>query len=111
MRKLKFSELSPTQKRLVFWLADKAETLTPTILDAAEHIGELWEAMAFLRHFPQGDERHTQLVKRLQNVSAATGSILDCIRRVSPAYVTLGQRCELELTDMILEPDNASAGL
>lgn len=100
MKKLKFSELDSTQKRAVSWLADAAKTLTPTILAGAVYAGELWEAEAFLRHFPPGTEQHAQLSSRLRLGCSATESILDCIRRVDLPYRTLAQRGEAELIDL-----------
>jgi hypothetical protein len=111
MRKLKFSELDPNQKRLVSWLANEAGTLMPTILGAAGHIGELWEAKAFLKHFPKGSAQHAQLTNRFRLGESTTESILDCIRRAAPAYATLGERCAAELADLLPEAENAPTGL
>ncbi|WP_147383953.1 hypothetical protein [Noviherbaspirillum sedimenti] len=111
MKKLKFSELDPNQKRAVSWLADEAGTLTPTILAATAHVGELWEAKAFLKHFQRGSTQHEQLADRLRMGGAGAESILDCIHHAAPAYETLGDRFALELTDLLPELENGIAGL
>lgn len=111
MQKVKFSELDPTQKRAVFWLADAAETLPPTILAGAAHIGELWAAETFLKRFPPGTEQHAQLASRLRLGGSATESILDCIRGVETSYRTLGQRCEAELADLLSTTQNVTVDL
>jgi hypothetical protein len=110
MRKLKFSELDSAEKRAVFWLADEAKTLTPTILAAVTSVGQIWEAKAFMKHFPKGSASHTTLADRLRLGGRNTESVLDCIRRAAPAYETLGARADAEL-DELLEPENASTGL
>ncbi|WP_211454443.1 hypothetical protein [Collimonas antrihumi] len=103
MQKLKFSQLDPTHKRLVYQLADEAETLTPCILAAASHIGELWELRFFFDHFPRGTYKHAQLVSRLRPGNTEAGSLLDCIQRVAPEYATLGQRYGSELDELLSE--------
>ncbi|WP_211451157.1 hypothetical protein [Collimonas antrihumi] len=111
MQKLKFNELDSTHKRLVYELADEAETLTPRILAAASHIGELWELRFFFDHFSPGTPERAQLVKRLRPGSAATESILDCIHHAAPSYHTMGQRCDAELDELLALSDNAATGL
>jgi hypothetical protein len=111
MEKLNFSELDAHQKRLVFWLADKAGTLTPTILAAASLPGELWEAKAFLKHFPRDSEEHAQLVSRLRLGGTSSESILAVIEHVAPTYQTIGQRCALESAYLLPESENFSMGL
>ncbi|GAC1415069.1 MAG: hypothetical protein NVSMB6_17330 [Burkholderiaceae bacterium] len=110
-KKLKFNELDSTHKRLVHQLADEAEILTPCILAAASHIGELWELRFFFEHFPRGTHERAQLANRLQPGSDATGSILDCIHHAAPSYQTMGQRCDAELDELLALPDNAATGL
>ena len=100
MNTLKFSELDAVQMRLVFSLADEAETLTPLILASASHIGELWEAKAFLKRFPRRSAQHSQLTDRLRLGSNAKESILKCIERIAPDYMTLGARI-LQSTEAI----------
>lgn len=110
MQKLIFSELDASERRAVTWLADEAGTLTPTILSAAAHAGELWEAAAFLKHFPRGTTQHARLVDRLKLGRAGSKTILECIRLAAPTYATLGQRCEPELADILAEPKDCARG-
>lgn len=111
MTTLNFSELDSNLKRAVFWLADEAGTLTSIILPAVTHVGELWEAKAFLKHFPRGTVEHEQLVSRLRLEAATTEGILDCIKRVAPSYTMLGEDCTDELLDVLLAPENATMEL
>ena len=111
MQKLKFSELDLTQMQAVYWLAHAAETVTPTILAGAVHVGELWEAEAFLKHFPPGTEQHAQLANRLRLGGFATETILDCIRRVDLPYRTLAQRGKAELTDLLPTKQDVIVGV
>lgn len=109
MRTLKFDELDATQKRLVFWLADEAGTLTPFILAAAKHIGELWEAKAFLMDYTKGTAEHEQLAIRLRLGDTSPESILDAIKRITPNHVTIGKRSDTELDELLSSLKNASA--
>lgn len=111
MPKIKFSDLDSAEKRAAFWLADEAETLTPTIIAAATHIGELWEAEALMKEFPKGTAAHTTLAHRLRLGDTSAENILDCIRRAAPAYCTLGERIVIELDDLPPGLESASASL
>lgn len=110
MKKLKFSELDAAQKRAVSWLADEAGTITPTILAATAHVGELWEAKAFLMHFTKGTAPYEQLSSRLRLGDTTTESIFDAIKRIAPTYATLEQRSDAELGEVLSSLTNASAG-
>lgn len=109
--KQQFSELDAMQKRLVQWLADEAETLTPIITASAAHIGELWEAQAFFLSYPKGTTQHAHLTMRLRLGGNSDECILDVIQRAAPSYVALGQRCASELTDLLSESENVPTSL
>lgn len=103
MPKTKFSGLDFTEKRAVFWLADEAETLTSTIMAAADHFGELWAAAAFMKEFQKGTVAHTTLADRLRLGDTCTESILACIERAAPTYRTLVERTDAELDGLLAE--------
>ncbi|MBZ2207670.1 hypothetical protein [Massilia soli] len=109
MRNIKFSNLDPTTKHAVFWLADEAETLTAVVTAAAYHIGEIFEAAAFLKEFPKGTEAHTALAERLRLGGTSGESILDCIKRVVPVYLCLGESTDAALDELLVELKNRSA--
>jgi len=108
MPKIKFSDLDPTAKRAVFWLADQAGTLTPTIRAAAAHVGELWEAVAFMQEHPEGTAAHATLAERLRLGTGSDESILDCIERAAPTYRSVGDRVDAELDELLASLENAS---
>lgn len=108
MPKIKFSDLDPTGKRDVFWLADEADTLTPNITAAASHVGEIWEAAAFMKEYPKGSAAHTALADRLRLGKTSAESILACIERAAPAYRTLGDRADAELDELLADLKGAS---
>lgn len=89
---LRFSDFDARQKRLIYRLADEAATIASTITASAKHPGELWEAVAFFRHYRRGTPEHAQLAAALRLGRKSSESILDAIQRISPAYRTLGQR-------------------
>jgi hypothetical protein len=66
MAKIEYRALDSTGKRAVFLLADGAGTLTNLITDAASHIGEVYEAVAFMKAFPMGSEAYEVLAARLR---------------------------------------------
>lgn len=114
MPKIQFSNLDSTGKRAVFWLADEAKTVTSFITDAASHVGEIFEAAAFMKQFPEGTAERATLAERLQLGDRSTESILDCIERVAPAYRTLaGRASDAELDELLADlkayPGTASA--
>lgn len=108
MNTLNFSEFDSNLKQAVFWLSYEAQAPTSAILSAAAHIGELWEAKAFLMHFPKGTTEHDQLVIRLRLGAAIAENILDCIQRTAPFYVTVGECCTDELADRLLASESDS---
>ena|SRR5471032_2282591 len=89
MPKIKFSDLDPTEKRALFWLSNEAKTPTSFVTDAAFHVGEILEAVEFMKQFPEGTVERTTLAERLQLGDRSAESILDCIKRSAPAYLTL----------------------
>lgn len=109
MKQIQFSDLDLTDKRAVFWLADKAETLTAFVTAAAVHPGELLEAAALMREFPKGTAAHTTLVERLRLGGTSAESILDCIKRAAPAYLSLGERTDAELDDLLADLKSTAA--
>jgi hypothetical protein len=100
MPKIKFSDLDPNEKRVVFWLADQAETLTPYITAAASRVAEIWEAAKFMREYPKGSEPHMALAARFKLGDKSDESILDCITRAAPAYRSLIERADAELDEL-----------
>lgn len=108
MRKIKFSDLDSTEKRTVFWLADQAEALTPNITAAAAHVGEIFEAAAFMKEFPKGSMAHATLADRLRLGDTNAESILDCIKRAAPTYRTLTERTDAELDELLADLKGAS---
>lgn len=104
MPRVKFSDLDLSDKHAVFWLADQADTLTPNVTAAAVHVGELWEAAAFMKAFPKWTAEHTALAARLRLGDQSAESILDCIERVAPAYWTLAEHAtDDELDELLAE--------
>jgi hypothetical protein len=103
MPKIKFSDLDSTEKHTVFWLADEAETLTPNITAAASHVGEIWEAAAFMKEFQKGTPEHTALAERLRLGDTSAESILACIKRAAPAYATMSEASDAELDELLAD--------
>lgn len=102
MPRVKFSDLDLTDKHAVIWLADQADALTPNVTAAAVHVGEIWEAAAFMKAFPKGTAEHTALADRLRIGDQSAESILDCIERAAPAYWTLAKRAtDAELEELL----------
>lgn len=103
MKKINFSALDLTGKRAVFWLANEAETLTAFVTAATVHPGELLEAAAFMREFPKGTAARTTLAERLRLGDTSAESILDCIKRAAPTYLSLADRTDAELDDLLAD--------
>lgn len=110
MPKIKFSDLDPDGKKAVFWLADEADTLTPNITAAASHVGEIWEAVAFLKGHPKGSLAHTALADRLRLGDTSAESILECIKRAAPAYRSLNEAADAELNELLADLKGAKVG-
>jgi hypothetical protein len=110
---VQFSDLDSIDKRAVFWLADQAKTVTSLITDAATHIGEIWEAAAFMKQFSEGTVERATLAERLQLGHRSAESIPDCLKRAAPGYRTLAEAADAELdellTDLKASPCTASA--
>ena len=103
MPKIQFSDLDPTSKRAVCWLADEAKTVT-SFVTAAAHIGEVLEAAAFMREFPEGTTERAMLADRLRLGDTSTESIWDCIKRTAPAYRSLtGRATDSELDELLAD--------
>lgn len=104
MPKIKFSDLDPTNKKAVFWVADEAKTLTSFVTAAAAHVGEILEAAAFMKEFPEGTAERATLADRLRLGDTRAESILDCIQRAAPAYRTLaGRATDAELDELLAD--------
>jgi hypothetical protein len=101
--KIKFSDLDPTDKRAVFRVVDEAETLTAFVTAAAAHVGEIFEAAAFMKEFPKGTAEHTALADRLRLGDTSAESILACISRAAPTYRTLTERADAELDELLAD--------
>jgi hypothetical protein len=111
MTKVRLADLDRNGKRAVVWLADESETPTPMITAAATHVGEIWEAFAFVRAFPKGTQQHMALVARLRLGSMSCEGILDCIKRVAPEYCTLAERTEDDLEDLLADLNRIDRGI
>jgi hypothetical protein len=113
MPKIQFADLGSADKRAVFWLADEAKTVTSLITDAATHIGEIWEATAFMKQFPEGTAERVTLAERLQLGDQSAESIAECIKRSAPNYRTLAEAADAELDELLTDlktfPGTASA--
>lgn len=101
MENIKFSDCDSSEKQAMFWLSDQAETLTPYITAAASCIGEIWEAVNFMREYPKGSEPHMILAERLRLGSGSDESILACIARAAPTYRTLSEQADAELDELL----------
>lgn len=100
MPKIRFFDLSLLEKKTVYWLADEAATLTPTITAAASHIGEIWAAASFMETFPKGTAAHAALANRLRLGDQSTESILDCIERAASSACAPVQKTDAELDSL-----------
>lgn len=103
MPKVQFSDLDSTSKRAVFWLADEGKTVTSSVTSATTHIGEIWEAAAFMKQFPEGTAERATLSERLQLGDRSAESILDCIKRAAPAYRSLAEAADAELDELLAD--------
>lgn len=103
MSKVEFSDLDSTGKRAVCWLADEAKTVTSFITAAAAHVGEVWEAAAFMKQFPEGTAERAALAERLQLGDRSTESILESIKRAAPGYRTLTEAADAELDELLAD--------
>lgn len=104
MPKIQLSNLAPTDKKAVFQVADEAKTLTAFVTAAASHVGEIWEAAAFMKQFPEGTAERATLAERLQLGDRSAENILDCIKRAAPAYRTLaGRATDTELDELLAD--------
>jgi len=99
---MNYDELDATQKQLVLWFTLERKIPMHCTLAAAGHIGELWEARAFLMHFPKGTIQHDELVSRLQLGRTGDESIFDYIARIVPDYQMLEQRGDAELDELLV---------
>lgn len=103
MPKIQFSDLDPSTKKAVFWLAEEARTVTSFVTDAAVHVGEIWEAVAFMKRFQEGTAERATLAERLQLGDQSAKSILDCIKRTAPSYRTLAEAADAELDELLAD--------
>lgn len=103
MLKVQFSDLDSTGKKLVFWVADEAKTVTSFVTAAAAHMGEIWEAAAFMKQFPEGTAERATLAERLQLGDRSTESILECIGRAAPGYLSLAEVADAELDELLAD--------
>jgi hypothetical protein len=100
---IKFSDLDFTDQRAASWLADEVGTLTPNIIAAAAHVGDLLEAVAFMKAHPKGTTAHAVLASRLRLGDNCAESILDCIRRAAPAYRSMCEASDAELDELLAD--------
>jgi hypothetical protein len=103
MAKIEFNTLDSAGKRAIFRLAEEAETLPTLITDAALHIGEVFEAVAFIREYSKGSPAHAILAARLRLGGRSEESILACIERAAPAYRSIVDRADSELDDLLAD--------
>jgi hypothetical protein len=68
-----------------------------------DHVGEIWEAAAFMKEFPKGTAERTTLAERLRLGDTSAESILDCIEPAAPAYRTLAERADAELDELLAD--------
>lgn len=68
MPNIQFSELDAIGKRAVFWIAEEAKTVSASVIASAVHIGEIWEAAAFMKQFQTGTPERTALVECHQHM-------------------------------------------
>lgn len=101
MPKFKFSDLDVMGMHAVFWLANEAKTTTPVITASASHVGEIFEAAAFMRKFPKASAEHSFLAERLRSGDQSDINILDCIANTSPSYLTLANSTDAELDELL----------
>jgi hypothetical protein len=103
MSKIRFSDLDPTYKKAVFWVADEAKTLTSFVTAAAAQVGEILEAAAFMKEFPEGTVERATLADRLRLGDTSAESILECIKRAAPAYRSLSEAADAELYELLAD--------
>lgn len=108
MSKFNFSDLDPASKRTVFWLADQVETATAFITDSVSHVGEIWEAAAFMKAYPKGSFPNAELAARLRLGNKCAETVLDCIARLAPGYSNLAERSDEELDELLADLGNAA---
>lgn len=106
MPKLNFSDLDSMGKRAAYQLADEADTLTTWITDAASHVGEIYEAVAFIKAYPKGSAAHAILTDRLRLGGQSNESILACIHRAAPTYQGIIDRADCELDELLADLQN-----
>ena len=106
MPKVNFLDLDETAKSTVFWLADQAETVTASVTKSVSHVGEIWEAAAFMKEHPHGSTPHTALAERLRLGDNSAETILDCISRSAPSYLELTERADEELDELLADLKN-----
>lgn len=100
---INFSDLDSTDLRAASWLADEVGTVTPIIIAAAARIGDLLEAVAFMKAHQKGTMAHTVLASRLRLGDNCAESILDCIRRSAPAYRSMCEASDAELDELLAD--------
>lgn len=110
MQNLNFSDLDSTGKRAVYRLADEADTFTTRIPDAASHVGEIYEAVAFMKKYPKGSAAHAMLADRLRLGGQSNESILACIERAAPTYRSIIDRADRELDELLADLQNMFGG-
>lgn len=103
MPKIQFSDLDSTEKRAVCWIADEAKTVTSFATAAVARVGEILEAAAFMKQFPEGTAERATLAERLQLGDRSAESILDCIKRAAPGYRTLAEAADAELDELLAD--------
>lgn len=103
MPKVNLFDLDSTAKSTVFWLADQAETVTALVTESVSHVGEIWEAAAFMKEHPRGSAPHAALAERLRLGTNSAETILDCISRSAPSYLGLAQRTDEELDELLAD--------
>jgi hypothetical protein len=101
MPKFKFSDLDLTGMHAVFWLASAANTTTPVITASAAHVGEILEAVAFMREFPETSREHSVMAERLRLGNRSGISILDFISDTAPTYRMLANRTDSEIDELL----------
>ena len=101
MPKFKFSDLDLAGMHAVFWLAKEANTTTSFITASVSHIGEIWEAAAFMRKFSEASKERSVMVERLKLGDQSDIGILDCIANTSPTYRTLAESTDSEFDELL----------
>ena len=89
-----------------------ATSLTPSAIVnrlLAGHLPELFELDEFLETHPAGSPVHDEAVNLL--VSHGPESVMAGIRRIAPDYMTLGQRFEQKLAELLPMRESRARGL